>query len=59
MDKTGKAQTEQTISALPPKADLPPDLRTTPAASFSRMPQSRPRASARKAAEKPEALDVV
>jgi hypothetical protein len=23
MDKTGKAQTEQTISALPPKADLP------------------------------------
>src|SRR5262249_24684233 len=33
------------MSALPPKADLPPDLRTTPAASSSRTPPSRPRAS--------------
>src|SRR5262249_54723189 len=29
------------------KAELPPDLRTTPAASFSRMPPSRPGASPR------------
>src|SRR5262249_5448636 len=34
------------FSSLPPKADLPPDLRTTPAASCSRTPPSRPRASA-------------
>ena len=33
------------MSALPPKADLPPDLRTTSAASFSRMPPSPPRVS--------------
>src|SRR5262245_11619893 len=46
MDKNGKAQTEQTIFALPPKAGLP-DLRTSPAASSSRMPPSRPRASPR------------
>jgi len=45
--KSGKAQNEQMFSRLPPKADLPPDLRTTPAASSSRMPPSRPRASAR------------
>src|SRR6516225_4901965 len=31
------------FSDLPPKADLPPDLRTTPAASFSRTPPLRPR----------------
>ena len=30
--KSGKAQNEQMFSGLPPKADLPPDLRTTPAA---------------------------
>jgi hypothetical protein len=30
---------------LPPKADLPPDLRTTPAASSWRTPPSLPRAS--------------
>jgi len=35
------------FSGLPPKADLPPDLRTTPAASFWRTPPSQPRASAR------------
>jgi len=35
------------FSGLPPKADLPVDLRTTPAASSSRMPPSRPRASPR------------
>src|SRR5262245_4504928 len=33
------------MSALRPKADLPADLRTTPAASFSRTPPSRPRAA--------------
>src|SRR5262249_13471341 len=33
---SGKAQTEQLFSGLPPKAELPPDLRTTPAASSSR-----------------------
>ena len=31
--------------ALPPKANLPLDLRTTPAASSGRTPPSRPRAS--------------
>src|SRR5262245_48680374 len=31
------------FSGLPPKADLPPDLRATPAASSSRTPPSRPR----------------
>src|SRR5262245_27726186 len=31
------------FSGLPPKADLPPDLRTTPAASFSRTRPSLPR----------------
>ena len=40
--ESGKAQ----FSALPPKADLP-NFRITPAASFTRMPPSRPRASAR------------
>jgi hypothetical protein len=45
--KTGKTQNQQMFSGLPPKTDLPPDLRTTPAASFSRTPPSRPRASAR------------
>jgi|SRR6516162_366626 hypothetical protein len=34
------------MSALPPKADLP-NFRITPAASFTRMPPSRPRATAR------------
>src|SRR5262249_7873109 len=34
------------LSALPRKADLPPDLRTTPAASSWRTLPSRPRASA-------------
>src|SRR5262245_38593950 len=42
--KSGKAQNEQMFSGLPPTADLPPDLRTTPAASSSRMLPSRPRA---------------
>src|SRR6516164_8425915 len=45
--KGGKAQNEHIMSALPPKADLPPDLRTAPAASSSRTPPSRPRASPR------------
>src|SRR5215831_18594816 len=44
--KSGKAQNEHMFSGLPPKADLPPDLRTTPAASLLRTPPSRPRASA-------------
>src|SRR5262249_1095200 len=35
------------MSGLPPKADLPPDLGTTSAASSWRTPPSRPRASAR------------
>ena len=35
------------FSGLPPKADLPPDLRTTPAVNSERTPPSRPRASAR------------
>ena len=37
----------QELSALPPKADLPADLRTTPAASLLRTPPSQPRVSAR------------
>src|SRR5262249_30213169 len=37
----------QELSALLPKADLLPDLRTAPAASFSRMPPSLSRASTR------------
>src|SRR5262249_6859520 len=49
--KTGKAQNQQMLSALPPKADLPADLRTTPSASSSRTPPSRPRASARSRAD--------
>src|SRR5262252_6226609 len=43
--RTGKAQNEHMFSGLRPKADLPPDLRTTPAASSSRTRSSRPRAS--------------
>src|SRR5262252_8822863 len=39
----GKAQNERMFSGLPPKADLPPDLRTTPVASSWRTPPSRPR----------------
>jgi len=35
------------FSGLPPKAEPPPDLRTTPAASSWRTPPSRPRASTR------------
>ena len=31
--RSGKAQNEQMLCGLPPKADLSPDLRTTPAAS--------------------------
>src|SRR5262245_64649551 len=40
-----KASTQQLRprSALPPKADLPPDLRTTPAVNSERTPPSRPR----------------
>src|SRR6516164_7447344 len=45
--KTGKAQNQQMFSGCPRKRNLPPDLRTTPAASFSRTPPSRPRASPR------------
>src|SRR5262249_43765616 len=45
--KTGKTQNRKWFPVLPPRADLPPDLRTTPAASASRTPPSRPRASAR------------
>ena len=48
--KSGKAQNEHIMSALQPKADLPPDLRTPPAASSLRPPPSRPRASARRRA---------
>ena len=40
-----RVQSEQMFSGLPPKADLP-NLRITPAASFARMPPSRPRALA-------------
>src|SRR5262249_45763102 len=43
--KTAKAQNEQIFFGLPPKADLPPDLRAPPAASSWRPPPSRPRAS--------------
>jgi len=42
-----KNSESQMASGLPPKTDLPPDLRTTPAANSSRTPSSRPRASAR------------
>src|SRR5262245_14919734 len=41
--KSGKAQNEHRFSGLPPKADLPPDLRTTPAASSWRTRPSRRR----------------
>src|SRR5262249_36528573 len=40
-------RTSVCFCGLPPKADLPPDLRTTPAASSWRTPPSRPRASRR------------
>src|SRR5262245_57635928 len=41
--KPERLRIRQMLSALPPKADLPPDLRTTPAASPWRTPPSRPR----------------
>ena len=43
MDKTGKAQTEQMFSGLPPKADLP-ILELLPAPTLRETPPSRPRA---------------
>src|SRR5262249_37764504 len=44
--KTGKSRSEQMFSGLPPKADLLPDLRTTPARRYRTAP-SRPLASPR------------
>ena len=45
--RSGKAQNEHMFSGLRPKADLPPDLRTTPAASSWRTLPWQPRASPR------------
>src|SRR5215471_13695510 len=45
--KTGKTQNCKMVSGLPPKADLPPDLRAIPAANSSRTPPTRPRATTR------------
>src|SRR5262249_24706385 len=45
--KPEKLSISRCFSGLPPKADLPPDLRTTPAANSSRTPPSRPRATTR------------
>ena len=45
--KAVRLRTNVCFFALPPKADLPPDLRAAPATNSSRTPPSRPRASAR------------